>query len=185
MHVPQAVPARHARKVVLYHRAVDVCGHTERVVGIVLNTELDIMNDTNNSSPLSSSSDNSDVVNTSSAKVYFGPVQSPEKKFAPMLSPCKPSTQSIDDFGSSSPRRSPRLSSPQPTHPNGYDQDETEQEEEREENDELSAEILWEDTHCQQILRQDGKLMYAVAFIFSLTRTRTIICHCKPYYAGS
>lgn len=143
------------------------------------------MNDTNNSSPLSSCSDNSDVVNTSSAKVYFGPVQSPEKKFAPMLSPCKPSTQSIDDFGSSFLRRSPRLSSPQPTHPDGYDQDETEQEEEEEGNDELPAEILWEDTHCQQILRQDGKPMYAVAINLSLTRSRTIIRHCKPHYAGT
>ncbi|THH05239.1 hypothetical protein EW145_g4940 [Phellinidium pouzarii] len=45
------------------------------------------MDDVVPSSPTSSCSDNSDAVNSSSAKIYFGPIQSPEKKFAPMLSP--------------------------------------------------------------------------------------------------
>ncbi|OCB84293.1 hypothetical protein A7U60_g8973 [Sanghuangporus baumii] len=67
-------------------------------------------------SPSSLSSDNSDSdgVNTSSAKIYFGKFQTPEKKLAALVDSAVPSVQpnalNTSTAGSSSLRRSPRLS---------------------------------------------------------------------------
>ncbi|KAL5529175.1 hypothetical protein ACEPAG_5149 [Sanghuangporus baumii] len=67
-------------------------------------------------SPSSRSSDNSDSdgVNTSSAKIYFGKFQTPEKKLAALVDSAVPSVQpnalNTSTVGSSSLRRSPRLS---------------------------------------------------------------------------
>ncbi|KAI5124553.1 hypothetical protein M0805_003075 [Coniferiporia weirii] len=66
------------------------------------------MDDPVPSSPTSSGSDNSDAFNSSSAKIYFGPLRSPEKKFAPMPSPAP--FLASGTLGPSTPRRSPRLS---------------------------------------------------------------------------
>ncbi|KAH8117407.1 hypothetical protein DFH11DRAFT_1574835 [Phellopilus nigrolimitatus] len=112
------------------------------------------------SSPTSSSScsDNSDAVNTSSAKVYFGPVQSPEKKFAPILSPRV--SQHPDAPGPSNLRRSPRLSAAsfQPVE----EMMEYHEQEEEDEGDTLSDKKRntfpgksWQDTPLHDLLRRD------------------------------
>lgn len=57
-------------------------------------------------SPVSSSGSNSDAFNTESARVYFGPLKTPERKFVAgsktLFPPAQPTAV----------RRSPRLSSP-------------------------------------------------------------------------
>lgn len=59
-------------------------------------------------SPVPSDSD-SDSYNTESARIYFGPLKTPERKFAA-------SSKALFPPPSTSPlRRSPRLSSPRPT----------------------------------------------------------------------
>ena len=141
----------------------------------------------NTSSPHSSCSDNSDAVNSSTAKVYFGPLQSPEKKFTPMLSPCKPLTQTTEPL-SSLLRRSPRLSSPPPPVPEYDNQDESEQEEE-----DSSAPLgkcsksLWQGTPMQRFLRQDGMpmCMRIVLYLCLYSNTRTFIGHCRSYYEST
>ena len=70
---------------------------------------LAVMDDVN-SSPLSSTTDNSDEVNTSTAKVYFGPILSPEKKLAPLLSPHISRALNLNGTGPFLQRRPPRLS---------------------------------------------------------------------------
>lgn len=69
------------------------------------------MNDSTSASPASSSASDSDAFNTESARLYFGPVKTPERKFVAsnkrLFPPAVPSLL----------RRSPRLSSPRPQPP--------------------------------------------------------------------
>ncbi|KAF8163284.1 hypothetical protein B0H34DRAFT_795011 [Crassisporium funariophilum] len=59
-------------------------------------------------SPASSSASDSDACNTESARVYFGPLKTPERNFVAVSSRLFPPAQSTNL------RRSPRLSSPRP-----------------------------------------------------------------------
>lgn len=71
------------------------------------------MDDTNAASPASSSSSatDSDAFNTEAARLYFGPLKTPERNFVA-------STQRLFPPVNASPlRRSPRLSSPRPQPP--------------------------------------------------------------------
>ncbi len=79
------------------------------------------MNDSTSASPASSSASDSDAFNTESARLYFGPVNTPERNFVAnnkqLFPPAVPSLL----------RRSPRLSSPRPQPP--VDQESTAEEE--------------------------------------------------------
>jgi hypothetical protein len=66
------------------------------------------------SSPTPSSPYDSDAYNTANARIHFGPLRSPEKKFVPMVG--RPSTLRPGPVDSPL-RRSPRLSSPRPRSP--------------------------------------------------------------------
>jgi hypothetical protein len=71
-----------------------------------------INNTTPASSPASSSGSDSDVVNTASARVYFGPFQSPEKKLIRQIIQSDVSRRhalSLGDDGSSQQRSAPFL----------------------------------------------------------------------------
>ncbi|KII88549.1 hypothetical protein PLICRDRAFT_628228 [Plicaturopsis crispa FD-325 SS-3] len=71
---------------------------------------MDTASATNSPGSTGSASD-SDAVNTTSARIYFGPLTSPEKKFVPNVARRRTLTPS------SSIRRSPRLSTPGPASP--------------------------------------------------------------------
>ncbi|KAF8077967.1 hypothetical protein FPV67DRAFT_23274 [Lyophyllum atratum] len=77
----------------------------------------DTLNSTNISecpSPASSSASDSDAFNTANARIHFGPLMSPEKKFGPILA----RRSTLHPGLSQSPlRRSPRLSTPPPRSP--------------------------------------------------------------------
>lgn len=118
---------------------------------------------TMDSSPLSACSENSD----SAARVYFGPMLSPEKKQLPFLPASSPTITYPFTFVSASAttRRSPRLS-PSPLRPE-YDEqagmpgnDAGEQEEEEEEPSAATGSSMpWNGTPLQNILRRDGALL--------------------------
>jgi len=81
------------------------------------------MNDSTSASPASSSASDSDAFNTESARLYFGPVKTPERQFVAnnkrLFPPAVPPLL----------RRSPRLSSPRPQ-PDPVDRESTAEESE-------------------------------------------------------
>lgn len=67
--------------------------------------------------PSSASASDSDAYNTESARLYFGPLKTPERKFVHYSTGLFPPTQST------LPRRSPRLSSPRARSPSQPEDD--------------------------------------------------------------
>lgn len=131
------------------------------------------MNDVNNS-PTSSCSDDSDAVNTSTAKVYFGPLLSPEKKYAPLLSPCVARPPKFEQSSNPFPfplRRSPRLSPVQLPDDVPMEDIEEEQKEEQklqEDSDEGVENEGGEDQPLSNLLRTDGESYFFLRTEFAL-----------------
>lgn len=134
------------------------------------------------SPPHSPGSDHSDAVNTASAKVYFGPLHSPEKKFAPILSPAVLRHNQAFNFtapGPSQLRRSDRLSSS----PQRELEDTLERDEDSDDSPERAADS-WDNTPMRSILRRDGEFhIFMLCMLPHWRLCRTVLRHREPHYA--
>lgn len=100
-------------------------------------------------------SDSDDAYNTSTAKVYFGPLLSPERKFAQIFNPQTPHTPATDtEVGSPALQQLPAALSPQdvPAEPLQDNNDKHE----GDSDDERDTPQDREGTPMITILRQDG-----------------------------
>lgn len=122
-----------------------------RVHCSALHLNMSVLDDAN-MSLLSPTPDDDDTYST---KVYFGPLQSPEKKLASLFNPqANYSRDQGGTYTSSPSRRSPPLSaSPQPRDSDGQIQTE------QEELDTCDKDSVypWQGTPLHNILRRDGK----------------------------
>ena len=142
------------------------------------------MGDTSTSSASSSASE-SDAYNTESARLYFGPINTPERNFV--------ATRLFPPQASQPLRRSPRLSSPRPHPPNTasiIEQDSVAQEAndidlvaelvndfQVEDDDQLSYPLVGTPPRAEDV-EQDGKLpsLFIYLSTISLCALRAIVC---------
>ena len=144
-------------------------------------------------SSLSSVDSDSDNVNTSSAKVYFGQFQSPEKKLAAQVDSVpqsEPNLLNVATPGPSSLRRSPRLSgSPlRKSKDNATEQSEQEEGQGGEganaaQDDEITS--LWREVTLPQFLRKDGTWLNLIPSRQTQVYPRALFCHCESHNAST
>lgn len=138
------------------------------MVDIAADIQMDNTIDLNNlavTSPASSSSgSDSDAVNTTSARVYFGPIQSPEKKLIQVINPVTSRYRTPNSGTNTSPlRRSVRFPSPVPWSPsqNGTEEN-ADNSDANDESDDAGEDVSHSRSGTPDNIRfpQDGELYY-------------------------